>query len=38
MRIELEASKWVKNTLLKSTKTFHYRQAHSENLYLFAIF
>ena len=38
MRIELEASRWVKNTLLKSAKTFHNRQAHYENLYFFVLF
>ena len=37
-RIELGASKQAKNTLLKSTKTFHYRQAHSENFHFFVNF
>ena len=30
-------SKYTKSTLLKSTKTFHYSQAYSENLYFFVI-
>ena len=29
--MELGPSRWAKNTLLKSAKIFHYRQAHSEN-------
>ena len=29
---------YAKNALLKSTKIFHYRQAHSENLYFFVFF
>ena len=37
-RIELETSKLAKNTLLKSAKTFHYRQAHSENFHFFIVF
>ena len=41
MRIELGASKLVKNTLLRSTKNFHYslyRQTHSENFQKFDFF
>ena len=36
--MELGASTYVKNTLLKSTKIFHYRQAHSENFPNFNFF
>ena len=36
--MELEASRYAKNILLRSTKIFHYRQAHSENFHFFVIF
>ena len=36
--MELGASRWIKNTLLKSTKIFHYREFHSENFHFFVIF
>ena len=36
--MELGASRYAKNTLLKSTKIFHYREFHSENLFFFSSF
>ena len=36
--MELGTSRWVKNTLLKSAKIFHYREFHSENFHFFVIF
>ena len=37
-RIELGASKYAKNTLLRSAKLFHYREFHSGNCHFFVIF
>ena len=31
--MELGPSRQAKNTLLKSTKIFHYRESHSENFF-----
>ena len=36
--MELGGSRWVKNTLLKSAKIFHYRQTRSENFANFESF